>query len=211
MTTTGGIPSGICGDTPCDNAGHGTHTMGTIAGGDGPGPFSPDIGVAPGARWIAAKGCEDFGCSESSLLSGGQFLLAPTDLQGNNPDPSKRPDVISNSWGSDDPNDTFFLGIVQAWRAAGIIPVFANGNAGEGGCATVGTPGNFEEVLGIGATDINDEIAFFSSRGPAPDGRVKPDVSAPGVDVTSSVPGGGYESFSGTSMATRTRPGRWRS
>jgi subtilisin family serine protease len=195
-------PTGICGDSPCDNAAHGTHTMGTIVGGDGPGPFAPDIGVAPGARWIAAKGCEDFGCSEFALLSGGEFLLAPTDLQGENPDPSKRPDIISNSWGSDDPDDTFFLGIVQAWRAAGIVPLFANGNAGEFGCGSAGTPGNFQEVLGIGATDINDDIAFFSSLGPAPDGRVKPDVSAPGVDVVSSVPGEGYEAFSGTSMAT---------
>jgi subtilisin family serine protease len=194
-------PTGICGDEPCDNVAHGTHTMGTMVGGDGLGPFTPDIGVAPGARWIAAKGCEEFFCTETSLLSGGEFLLAPTDLQGENPDPSMRPDVINNSWGSDDPGDTFFLGIVQAWRAAGIIPVFANGNAGPD-CGTAGTPGNFEEVLGIGATDIDDDIAFFSSRGPAPDGRVKPDVSAPGVDVNSSVPGGGYEAFSGTSMAT---------
>ena len=83
-------PSGICGDEPCDNVGHGTHTMGTIAGGDGPGPFTPDIGVAPGARWIAAKGCEDMGCSETALLSSGQFILAPTDLAGDNPDPSRR-------------------------------------------------------------------------------------------------------------------------
>jgi subtilisin family serine protease len=194
-------PTGICGDSPCDNAAHGTHTMGTMVGGDGPGPFTPDVGVAPGAKWIAAKGCEDFGCSEESLLSGGQFLLAPTDLQGNNPDPAKRPDVINNSWGSDDVNDTFFLGIVQSWRGAGIIPVFSNGNNGYGVCGTAGTPGNFAEVLGIGATDINDQIADFSSLGPAPSSLIKPDVSAPGVDVTSSVPGGGYDSFSGTSMA----------
>lgn len=194
-------PTGVCGDEPCDNAAHGTHVMGTIAGGDGPGPFSPDIGVAPGAKWIAAKGCEDFFCTETSLLSSGQFLVAPTDLDGNNPDASKRPHVVNNSWGSDDPGDTFYLGVVEAWRAAGIIPVFANGNAGDA-CGTVGTPGNFEEVLGIGATDIDDDIADFSSRGPAPDGRIKPEVSAPGVDVVSSVPGDGYDSFSGTSMAT---------
>jgi subtilisin family serine protease len=48
-------PTGICGPEPCDNAAHGTHTMGTMVGGDGPGPFSPDTGVAPGAQWIAAK------------------------------------------------------------------------------------------------------------------------------------------------------------
>ena len=65
--------------------------MGTIVGGDGPGPFTPDIGVAPGAEWIAAKGCEDVDCSEDSLLSSGQWILAPTDLNGDNPDPTSAP------------------------------------------------------------------------------------------------------------------------
>jgi subtilisin family serine protease len=194
-------PSNSCPGEPCDNVGHGTHTMGTIAGGDGPGPFTPDTGVAPGAEWMTAKGCEDFGCTSESLLSSGQFILAPTDLAGNNPDPSLAPDVVSNSWGSDDPNDTFYLATVQAWRAAGIIPVFAAGNAGPF-CGSAGTPGNFNEVISLGATDDNDQIADFSSRGPSPTGKVSPNVSAPGVDVVSSVPGGGYEAFSGTSMAT---------
>ncbi len=195
-------PAGICGGEPCDNVGHGTHTMGTIAGGDGPGPFTPDTGVAPGASWFAAKGCEDLGCSSESLLSAGQFVLAPTDLAGNNADPSRRPDIVNNSWGSDDPNDTFYLEIVQAWRAAGIIPVFSAGNAGDFGCGTAGTPGNFTQVISLGATDIDDNIASFSSRGPSPTDKVSPNVSAPGVDVVSSVPGGGYAAFSGTSMAS---------
>ena len=193
-------PTGICGDTPCDNAAHGTHTMGTIVGGDLDGPL-PDIGVAPGAQWIAAKGCEDLNCSEGSLLSSGQFMIAPTDLAGNNPNPALRPDIVSNSWGSDDPNDTFYLATVQAWRAAGIIPVFAAGNAGPD-CSTAGTPGNFPEVISVGATDSGDQIADFSSRGPSPTGKVSPNLTAPGVDIVSSVPGNGYESFSGTSMAT---------
>jgi subtilisin family serine protease len=194
-------PAGLCGGEPCDNVGHGTHTMGTIAGGDGPGPFTPDTGVAPGATWFAAKGCEDIGCTSESLLAAGQFILAPTDLEGNNPDPSRRPDIVNNSWGSDNPNDDFYLETVQAWRAAGIIPVFSAGNAGEGGCGTAGTPGNFTQVISLGATDIDDNIASFSSRGPSPTDKISPNVSAPGVDVVSSVPGGGYAAFSGTSMA----------
>ncbi len=194
-------PTGVCGGAPCDNVGHGTHTMGTILGGDGPGPFKPDIGVAPGAIWITAKGCEDFGCSSESLLSSGQFVLAPTDLAGNNPRPELAPDIVSNSWGSDDPNDTFYLETVQAWRAAGIIPVFAAGNAGPS-CGSAGTPGDFNEVISLGATTMADTIADFSSRGPSPTGKVSPNLSAPGQDVISSVPGNGYESFSGTSMAT---------
>ncbi len=192
-------PTGICGDAPCDNAQHGTHTMGTMVGGDGPGPFTPDIGVAPGASWIAAKGCEDEFCSESSLLSSGEFMVAPTDLNGDNPDPSKRPDIVNNSWGGS-PGDGFYVEVVQAWRAAGIIPVFAAGNSGPD-CESGGSPGDYLESFSAGATDVSDGIADFSSRGPSPFGKVNPDVSAPGVNVVSSVPGDDYGSFSGTSMA----------
>ena len=192
-------PTGTCSTEPCDNVGHGTHTMGTIVGGDGPGPFTPDIGVAPGARWIAAKGCEDFGCSESALLAAGQFMLAPTDLNGDNPDPSKRPDIVSNSWGGG-PGDPFYYDIVSAWRAAGIIPVFSSGNPGPA-CGEGGSPGDYVEAISVGATDMDDVIADFSGRGPSAFGKTNPNVSAPGVDVVSSVPGGGYEALSGTSMA----------
>ena len=193
-------PTGLCEDAaPCDNVAHGTHTMGTILGGDGPGPFTPDIGVAPGAKWIAAKGCEVIDCSESSLLSSGQFVLAPTDLNGENANPDLRPDIVSNSWGGG-PGDPFYAETVAAWRAAGIIPVFSSGNPGPF-CGEGGSPGDFNEVFSVGATDIDDVIADFSGRGPSAYGKVNPDVSAPGVDVVSSVPGDGYEAFSGTSMA----------
>ena len=192
-------PAGVCGPAPCDNAGHGTHTMGTMVGGDGPGPFTPDIGVAPGARWIAAKGCEDLGCSESSLLSAGEFVVAPTDLAGDNPDPAKAPHVVNNSWGGG-PGDPFYQDIVNAWRAAGIFPVFSSGNPGPA-CGEGGSPGDYNESFSVGATDIDDVIAEFSGRGPSVFGKINPDVSAPGVDVVSSVPGDGYEAFSGTSMA----------
>lgn len=197
-------PTGVCGDVPCDNAAHGTHTMGTMVGGDGPGPMTPDIGVAPGARWIAAKGCEDFGCSESSLVSSGEFMLAPTKLDGTDADPALAPDVVNNSWGGG-PGEEFYRDIVTAWRAAGIVPVFASGNAGPG-CDSGGSPGDYPEAFSVGAVDITDTIAEFSSRGPSvfeDQGKAtNPNVSAPGVDVVSSVPGGGYEAFSGTSMAT---------
>lgn len=191
-------PTGICGPVPCDNDGHGTHTMGTILGGDGPGAFLRDIGVAPEARWIAAKGCEDSSCSERALLSAGQFVLAPTDASGNNPDPSRRPDIVNNSWGGG-PDDPFYAEVVEAWRAAGIIPVFSAGNEGPG-CGTGGSPGDYAGAFSVGATDTADRIAPFSSRGPAAD-KVNPDVTAPGVNVVSSVPGGSYLPSSGTSMA----------
>ena len=116
------------------------------------------------------------------------------------PRPVLRPDVVNNSWGGG-PGDPFYLATVQAWRAAGIIPVFASGNPGPF-CGEGGSPGDFNEVFSSGATDINDNIADFSGRGPSVFGKVNPDVVAPGVNVTSSVPGGGYEAFDGTSMAT---------
>jgi subtilisin family serine protease len=69
-------------------------------------------------------------------------------------------------------------------------------------CGTSGTPGSYTDTYASGATDVDDVIASFSSRGTGQDGGVKPDLSAPGVDVRSSVPGGGYASYSGTSMAS---------
>ncbi len=192
--------TGICGsDEPCDELGHGTHTMGTMVGGDGPGPFAPDIGVAPDAQWMSVS-CGPFFCSESELMAAGEFFITPTDLNGENPDPSKAPHVVNNSWGGG-PGDPFFLDMVNAWRAAGILPVFASGNPGPF-CEAGGSPGDYNEVLSVGATDINDVIADFSGRGPSAFGKINPDVSAPGVDVVSSVPGNGYAAFSGTSMAT---------
>ena len=87
-TTTGGTRPGIVPRrSPATTSAHGTHTMGTIVGGDGPGPFTPDIGVAPGAQWIAAKGCEDFGCSEESLLSSGPVHPRPDRPQRREPRP----------------------------------------------------------------------------------------------------------------------------
>ncbi|WP_411103936.1 S8 family serine peptidase [Streptomyces sp. cmx-4-9] len=191
-------PAGVC-DTaaPCDNNDHGTHTMGTMVGDDG---GANKIGVAPGATWIAAKGCESSSCSEASLLAAGQWIVAPTDLNGQNPRPDLAPHVVNNSWGGSG-GDTWYQEIVNTWRAAGIFPAFSNGNSGPG-CSTSGSPGDYANSYSSGAFDINNAIASFSSRGAGPGGIVKPNISAPGVNVRSSVPGGGYEAFSGTSMAS---------
>ncbi|GGQ50920.1 S8 family serine peptidase [Couchioplanes azureus] len=189
-------PTGLCADgVPCDNAGHGTHTTGTMVGLDG----DHAIGVAPGARWIAAKGCESNACSTASLLAAGQWIVAPTDRAGNAPRPDLAPDVVNNSWGGWG-FDPWYAQIVDAWVAAGIFPAFSNGNAGPG-CASAGSPGNYAAAYASGAHDPAGAIASFSSRGGGQDGTVKPDIAAPGVDVLSSVPGG-YASYSGTSMAS---------
>jgi subtilisin family serine protease len=192
-------PASVCFPTnvPCDNVAHGTHTMGTMVGDDGAGN---QIGVAPAAKWIAAKGCESNFCSATSLLAAGQWLLAPTDLTGQNPRPDLRPHIVNNSW-SGASGDLFFQAMVDAWVAAGIFPAFANGNSGPS-CGTVTSPGDYPETYGVGAYDITNTIASFSSRGPSVLGGIKPNISAPGVNVRSSVPNNSYDIFSGTSMAT---------
>jgi subtilisin family serine protease len=186
---------GSCGAAPCDLSNHGTHTVGTMVGDDGAGN---QIGVAPGAEWIAAN---YYGTSMESVLKAGQWITAPTDWQGNDPDPSKAPDIVNNSWGRDtSDDDPYYRDIVNLWHAAGIIPVFAAGNSGPE-CLTTNSPGAYPNVIAVGAYDVSGAITEFSSRGPVSDGRVKPDVSAPGRAVHSSVPGSGYGSQSGTSMA----------
>jgi subtilisin family serine protease len=191
-------PAAICaGATPCDNNGHGTHTMGTMLGDDGAGN---QIGVAPGAKWIAAKGCESSSCSRTSLLSSGQWMVAPTDLAGQNPRPDLAPDVVNNSWGGSG-LDTWYAQTVQSWIAAGIFPAFSNGNSGPS-CNTSGSPGTYAISYSAGAFDINNAIASFSSRGPGENGDIKPNIAAPGVNVRSSVATNTYASYSGTSMAS---------
>lgn len=137
-----------------------------------------------------------------------QWFLAPTDLNGLNPDAAKAPHVINNSWlcppseGCTDPN--VLRTVVENLRAAGIVVVISAGNAGAS-CASIDDPpAIYDAAITVGATDSSDNIASFSSRGPVTvDGsnRLKPDVSAPGVSVRSSVPGGGYATYSVTSMA----------
>jgi subtilisin family serine protease len=194
-------PAHVCnpqGKAPCDNVDHGTHTMGTMVGDDGTGN---QIGVAPNARWIAAKGCESTSCSDFALLSSGQWVLAPTKTDGSSPRPDLRPQIVNNSWGGG-PGDPFYRSTVQSWVAAGIFPAFASGNSGPF-CGTAGSPGDYPESYGVGAFDINNRIASFSSRGPSAfGGMIKPNISAPGVNVRSSIPVSSYANFNGTSMAT---------
>ncbi|MEV5604393.1 S8 family serine peptidase [Streptomyces sp. NPDC052299] len=188
--------TGQCSTTaPCDNNGHGTHTMGTMVAKNG-------LGVAPNAKWIAAKGCTTELCYDDELLDAGQWILAPTDHNGQNPRPDLAPNIVNNSWGGDD--GTFYTDILNAWNSAGIFEAFAAGNDGDGvTCSTTHPPGSQAESYGVGAYDSTGKIANFSGFGPSPiDGGAKPNISAPGVQIPSTWPGNAYNTINGTSMAT---------
>ena len=196
-------PAGICAGTVCDNNGHGTHVTGTMVGDDG---GANQIGVAPQAQWIAAKGCESNSCSDASLLASAEWMLAPCafgDVPGSpSCDPNMRPHVVNNSWGGPG-GDDWYQPSVDAWRAAGMIPIFSAGNSGPGS-GTIGSPSDYCNAMSIGGTNSSDGMYNDSSRGPGafPDCTDKPDVSAPGQGVRSSVPTNSYATFNGTSMAS---------
>ncbi|MFH0983524.1 MAG: S8 family serine peptidase [Planctomycetota bacterium] len=199
---------------PYDDHGHGTHTMGTILGGDGNGPFTEDIGVAPGATFVTAKILNSAGQgTDTQVLDGMQYIAdleTTVDMR-----------VMSASWADSNPTGLWVWDMCQTFKSIGILPVFAIGNDPNADPypppGTAAVPGNYPLVLGVGATDSSDNMAYFSLRGPAPNqspwtdpanwyrpdwNRIKPDISAPGVSVRSSLPGGQYASWNGTSMAT---------
>jgi uncharacterized repeat protein (TIGR01451 family) len=183
---------------PMDDDGHGSHTMGIMVGDDG---GANHIGVAPGAKWMAVRIFTPQGTTDAWIHAGFQWLLAPTDLNGNNPDPGKAPDIVNNSWGSGNIADPTFWYDLLAWRAAGIFSTWSAGNRGVDGPGSIGVPGGYPHAFNVGATDPNDILAGFSSLGPGFWTPMKPNVSAPGDYVRSSVLGNAYDFFSGTSMA----------
>ena len=212
-------PNTPCGpDTtePCDDdeilgGGHGSHTVGTMVGDDG---ASNRIGMAPGARWIACRNMNNGVGTIPMYLECMQWFLAPTDMNGQNPSPQKAPHVINNSWGCVEGCPPPALqDTLRASRAAGIFYAVSAGNDGGEGpvflCNTIYHPlARYPEAFTVGATShTTDLIAEFSSRGSvlgdptSPTGLIKPNISAPGVGIRSSLRNGGYGSLSGTSMA----------
>lgn len=202
---SGGGGCGADSPFPCDDDTHGTHTMGTLIGDDGAGN---QIGMAPGARWIGCRNMNQGVGTPATYAECFQWFIAPTDLNDLNPDPSLAPDVINNSWGcppSEGCTDVSVLSnVVAAARAAGIVVVVSAGNNGSS-CGSVNDPpAIYEDSFSVGNLDANNRIYSSSSRGPVTvDGsqRMKPDISAPGTSIRSSLPGGGYGYKTGTSMA----------
>jgi len=192
---------------PFDKTGHGSHTMGLMVGS----AEADSFGVAPGAEWISAA-VIDQGQTLSNTLSDiiAAFQWA-VDPDGDPSTVSDMPDVILNSWGVPttvlEPCDPTFDQVIDNVEAAGIITIFAAGNEGPDP-QSLRLPANRASsplnTLAVGAIDQTTNIVTsFSSRGPSScdPTQIKPEVVAPGLNLYSCAPGGGYTFKSGTSMA----------
>lgn len=161
---------------------HGTHTAATIAGRPVSGVH---IGVAPGANLVSGIVIEG-GLTQVRIIAGMEWAI------------QKKVQVLNISLGIRGFTEDFHL-LTRRMRDLGILPVFAVGNEG---INTSRAPGNYDEALSVGAADENGAVPQFSSSEEIEAGRVVPDLVAPGTHVQSAMPGGGYLSMSGTSMAT---------
>lgn len=203
--STDSNPCGNDSPVPCDDQSHGTHTMGTMTGDDGAGN---QTGVAPGAKWIGCRNMDEGTGTPARYIECMQWMLAPTDSSGNNPNSDLAPDVVSNSWYCAVSEGCTTGGEIETavdnLVTAGIFYVAAAGNNGSAGCTSIaGPPAIYDASFVVGATGNTDALAGFSSRGPVSgDTKIRPDVVAPGVSVYSSIPTNGYGYMSGTSMAT---------
>ena len=206
-----GNPCGNDSPEPCDDNGHGTHTIGTVVGDDGAGN---QIGMAPGAKWIGCRNMDQGNGTPARYIECMEFFLAPYPVNGNpnQGDPLKAPDITSNSWvcpPSEGCSANTLQAAVEAQAAAGIMMVAGAGNDGPDCSTIMYPPAIYEASYTVGALNYRPgrTIADFSSRGPVTiDGsnRIKPDITAPGTNTRSSynTSDNAYASLSGTSMAT---------
>jgi subtilisin family serine protease len=186
--------------TPTDHGGHGTHTLGSAVG--------RTVGVAPGAQWIGCTNLDRNLGNPARYLDCMQFMLAPFRYGGDpftDGRPERAPQVLTNSWGCpriEGCDEGALSAATAAIAAAGIFFVAAAGNEGPFCGSVDDPPAPYADVLTVGAVNRDREVTQFSSRGPTESGAAKPDVVAPGEDILSTMPGGGYAILSGTSMAT---------
>ncbi len=204
-----GNPNNPCGletKSPCDDHGHGTHTIGTMVGLTN----ERAIGVAPEANWIGCRNMERGNGAPSTYIECFEFFLAPFNLEGKDARPDRAPHVINNSWycsldeGCDTSTFPIMERVIENLRKSGVVVVVSAGNDGAS-CSTLNhIPAIYEGSFSVGANQSNDMISGFSSNGPVinyKEVRIKPNVVAPGSDVISILPDGSYQSWSGTSMA----------
>lgn len=191
-------PSGDHPDFPFDRDGHGTWTMGVMVGGDSSGQT---LGVAPEAQWIAVRIFDDDGLATSVRIHQGfQWLLDPD----GDPNTNDAPHVVNNSWAFQSTGCFLdFQADILALRAAGILPIFAAGNAGPRQSTGL-SPANNKGAFSVGAIDVSGNIHISSSRGPSNCGEentIFPSLVAPGVSILTTGLFNGYSSSSGTSLA----------
>lgn len=203
-----GNPCGNDSPFPCDDIGHGTHTIGTAIGDDGMGN---QIGMAPLAKWIGCRNMDQGNGTPARYLECMEWFLAPYPIGGGQGDPTKAPDITVNAWRcppSEGCSVDTLQAAVEAQAAAGIMMVVGADSAGPN-CSTMeNPPAIYAASYTVGALNTGtDNVASFSSRGPVlidESHRIKPDISAPGTNIRSSYNGSDsdYASLSGTSMAT---------
>ncbi len=212
---------GICGadsPVPCDDQGHGTHTMGTVLGRnydpnngeDCTSTATNEVGMAPCARWIGCRNMDQGNGTPARYIECFDFFLAPYPVGGNpnQGDPTKAPDLTTNSWGCPPSEGCSWDALqqsVDAHHAAGIMFIAAAGNSGPS-CNTVSDPpAMYQNTYTVGSTTSTDDMSSFSSRGPGSyTNLTKPNIVAPGSSVRSSTNSSdtAYTTSSGTSMAT---------
>ena len=160
--------------------------MGIGVGDDGAGN---QVGMAPGAKWIACRNMYGGVGRPSTYIECLQFFIAPTDLKGENPDPARAPQVISNSYGCPPSEGCAVHALqdaVEAVRSAGIFMAASAGNNGPA-CSSVQDPPGLEaSVFSVGAVDANNLIAGFSSRGPVTVVRTWAGAAAAGAGAANS-------------------------
>jgi subtilisin family serine protease len=194
--------------TPTGRNDHGTHTMGTICGDDGAGN---QIGMAPGALWIASNPIDGGGTRAQRNVWYNQAIQWTADPDGDPRTVNDVPDVCSNSWGVRDPANgvgpcsPVFNAALDAAEASTVVFVWANGNEGATGPRVpADRVASATNTFAVGALEVGSTaIASFSSRGPstcAATNNIKPEVSARGVNVRSALRTG-FGLLSGTSMA----------
>ncbi len=189
----------VPGEDVTDRHGHGTHVASTIAG-TGAGSNGLERGVAPGADLEIGKVLDNGGSGQDSWIIAGMEWAAR----------ERKAKVVSMSLGGSptDGTDPMSAAVDELSAETGALFVIAAGNSGPD-ATTVGSPGAADAALTVGAVDAADHVADFSSRGPRlVDSALKPEITAPGVDILAarsqfSTEGEGlYRTMSGTSMAT---------
>ncbi|MBV9210832.1 MAG: S8 family serine peptidase [Acidobacteria bacterium] len=181
---------------PRDFGNHGTHVSGLIAG--------KNAGVAPDATLaVAAVLTERRGqaCHHAAILAGLDWLIK-TDFTGKAGESGCV--VINTSLQIKRFNNFLYGALALARHAPGCLMIAASGNHATANPQQPTTPGNYDLVVGVGATDKDDRVALFSQWGEVKEqgGIKKPDICAPGVEIWSSIPNNSYQKFSGTSMAS---------